>query len=433
MPRPLLVNRRASPLGIALLLTFALSSISEAQLPSKLGRAITNAAESEASRQVDKLVREGVRCVFDDAKCIRDVKAAGKEPVLTDANGEVVVDAKGNPVGDPPPAGQSGKMPAPGEGSWANYDFRPGDEILLYEDFTRDRVGDFPRRMELVEGAFEVVEWEGGRYLRATSGGLIALPLPSELPERFTVEFEVNLRHGNAYVRLMPGPAYFGRSREYGGTVVSVEAARAGVRPATNQGPTAMTPVADKRTTAGIVPVRVMGDGDYLKVYLGERRVANVPNAVFPRSDKLYVAVSSANESLPILIGAIRVAKGGPDLYDRLDRDGRVATQGILFATNSASIRPESTPTLAEIARMLRDHPELRLGIEGHTDTDGETAYNQTLSQQRAAAVKAYLVERHRIAEARLQAAGFGESRPAADNASPEGKQQNRRVELVRL
>jgi outer membrane protein OmpA-like peptidoglycan-associated protein len=324
-------------------------------------------------------------------------------------------------------------MPAPGEGSWANYDFRPGDEILLYEDFTRDRVGDFPRRMELVEGAFEVVEWEGGRYLRATSGGLIALPLPSELPERFTVEFEVNLRHGNAYVRLMPGPAYFGRSREYGGTVVSVEAARAGVRPATNQGPTAMTPVADKRTTAGIVPVRVMGDGDYLKVYLGERRVANVPNAVFPRSDKLYVAVSSANESLPILIGAIRVAKGGPDLYDRLDRDGRVATQGILFATNSASIRPESTPTLAEIARMLRDHPELRLGIEGHTDTDGETAYNQTLSQQRAAAVKAYLVERHRIAEARLQAAGFGESRPAADNASPEGKQQNRRVELVRL
>src|SRR5690606_29159077 len=133
-------------------------------------------------------------------------------------------------------------------------------------------------------------------------------------------------------------------------------------------------------------------DGEHMKVYLGEQRVANAPNAVFPRSDTLFLAVSSASEKSPIMIGAIRIAGGGRDLYGRLERDGRVATQGILFATNSDRIRPESTPTLEEIGTMLTEHPELRLSIEGHTDSDGDEAYNQTLSEQRAAAVKQILV-----------------------------------------
>jgi outer membrane protein OmpA-like peptidoglycan-associated protein len=189
----------------------------------------------------------------------------------------------------------------------------------------------------------------------------------------------------------------------------------------------------DRRPNAGVVPLRVMGDGEYLKVYLGERRVANVPNAVFPRADSLFIAVAGGEERRPVLLGPIRIAGGGRDLYNRLAEEGRVATQGILFATNSDRIRPESTPTLEEIGKMLRDYPELRIGIEGHTDGDGEEAYNQQLSERRAAAVEAFLVEEYGIREDRLQTAGFGESRPVADNSSPEGKQQNRRVELVRL
>src|SRR5690606_39062270 len=220
----------------------------------------------------------------------------------------------------------AGAVPKPGEGAWANYDFTPGDEILLYEDFSRDRVGDFPRRMELVQGGFEIVEWEGGRYLRALSNGLVAIPLPAVLPERFTVEFAVSLRHGNAYVRMMTGPAYQGRSQTYTGSAVSVELARAGVRAVRNAGPEVLTPVTASALRDGVVPIRIMGDGDYLKIYFGERRVANVPNAVFPRSDKLYLAVGWAYEDNPIMIGPIRVASGGLDLYDRLERDGRVAT-----------------------------------------------------------------------------------------------------------
>jgi outer membrane protein OmpA-like peptidoglycan-associated protein len=176
-----------------------------------------------------------------------------------------------------------------------------------------------------------------------------------------------------------------------------------------------------------------MADGEHMKVFLGEQRVANVPNAVFPRSDTLFVAVTAAAEKHPILIGPLRIAGGGRDLYDRLTRVGRATTHGIFFATGSDRIRPESTPTLEEIGAMLRDHADLRLGIEGHTDSDGEESYNQTLSERRAAAVKAFIVEAYGIEPDRLQVAGFGESRPVADNTTPQGRQLNRRVELLRL
>ena len=113
-------------------------------------------------------------------------------------------------------------------------------------------------------------------------------------------------------------------------------------------------------------------------------------SANFARGDTLYLTVGSATEALPVLIGPIRVAGGGRDLYDRLARDGRVATQGILFDTASDVIRPESTPTLVEIGAMLTDHPDLALTIEGHTDSDGDEASNQSLSERRAAAGVTY-------------------------------------------
>lgn len=411
----------------------AVPATAEGQLLKKLKDAAENAVESEAASQVDRLVRSAIRCAIDDPVCPEQARAGGEDVIFVDDEGEIIVDEDGAPITDRDEAVAAAPHPtAPGDGAWANYDFVPGDEILFYDDFSADRVGDFPRRFDLLRGNWDVVEWEGGRYLRATSGGLVAVPLPASLPERFTIEFPVSLRHGNAYVRLTTGPAFQARPRDYEGSAVSVEATQAGIR-SVGAGPGVMAPMEHRFGEDGVAPLRVMGDGEYMKVYLGEHRIANAPNAVFPRTDRLFLAVSSASDSRPILIGPMRVAGGGRDLYDRLDRDGRVATQGILFATNSDRIRPESTPTLEEIGTMLSEHPDLRLGIEGHTDSDGDDAYNQDLSERRAASVRAFLIERYGIDGTRLETAGFGESRPVADNASPEGKQQNRRVELVRL
>ena len=409
----------------------------EAQILKRVKKTVAKAAEQESLNQIDRMVRGKVRCVFDDFECIRKNEKSGEGVVLTDDNGQILVDKNGQPVSDSKQAaviaGQGEGTAKPGEGAWANYDFVPGDKVLIYEDFTRDKVGDFPRRFDLVLGNWEVVDWQGGRYLRATSNAVLAIPLPEALPERFTVEFSVNLQHGGSFARLAPGRFFLGPGQSYRGSAISVQPNRAGIVPIRGGGPESMSDVQAKMMLDEIVPIRVMADGEHMRVYLKERRVANVPNAVFPRTDSLFLVLNAARATQPILIGPIRIAGGGRDLYDRLAKEGRVATQGILFATNSDRIRPESTPTLEEIGTMLKDHPELRITIEGHTDSDGEDAYNQTLSEKRAAAVKAFLVATYGIQDSRLQTAGFGESKPVEDNATPEGKQQNRRVELVRV
>jgi len=95
-------------------------------------------------------------------------------------------------------------------------------------------------------------------------------------------------------------------------------------------------------------------------------------------------------------------------------------------------VRPESSPTLKEIAQMLTEHPDLTLTIEGHTDNVGSAQANHELSHKRAAAVKAALVSTYSIDAARLTSTGFGDKKPIAKNDTPEGRQQNRRVELVK-
>lgn len=118
-------------------------------------------------------------------------------------------------------------------------------------------------------------------------------------------------------------------------------------------------------------------------------------------------------------------------LKQQLDVDGKVALQ-VNFATDSAEILSESRSQIGQVLELLRDHPELRLSVDGHTDNSGGARHNQALSERRAAAVKASLVEQG-IDASRLQSRGFGQDRPVEDNATDAGRATNRRVELVRL
>jgi outer membrane protein OmpA-like peptidoglycan-associated protein len=193
-----------------------------------------------------------------------------------------------------------------------------------------------------------------------------------------------------------------------------------------------LSAVADKRIAKQLVTGRIMVDGAHAKVFMNEKRIANAPRVELARGDQITFRFD-ARDDRPIYIGNIRIAAGGKDLYDKLASDGRVVTRGIFFDVASDRIRPESTPTLEEIGDMLQDYPELRIAIEGHTDSDGDDSYNQELSQRRAEAVRQFLIDTYEIDSGRLQAEGLGESVPVGDNATAEGKQQNRRVELVRL
>ena len=89
--------------------------------------------------------------------------------------------------------------------------------------------------------------------------------------------------------------------------------------------------------------------------------------------------------------------------------------------------------TLDEIGTMLQEHEDLRLRIEGHTDSTGEDEANLGLSERRAEAVRDFLAEAYGIEASRLEVQGLGETKPIDDNETPEGRQNNRRVELVKL
>lgn len=118
-------------------------------------------------------------------------------------------------------------------------------------------------------------------------------------------------------------------------------------------------------------------------------------------------------------------------LLDALNKDGRVALD-IHFDTGKATIKTDSQIQMDEILGLLQANPDLKLSIEGHTDNTGTPEGNRKLSGDRAKSVMTTLVAKG-ITASRLQAKGFGQDKPVADNATEEGRAKNRRVELVKL
>jgi outer membrane protein OmpA-like peptidoglycan-associated protein len=110
---------------------------------------------------------------------------------------------------------------------------------------------------------------------------------------------------------------------------------------------------------------------------------------------------------------------------------GLVVNMGdVLFDTGKASLRPEAREDLAKLSGIVINYPALRLTIEGHTDNSGKAEINQTLSEQRANAVRSYLVNQGLDPDS-LSAQGLGVNNPVGDNSTPEGRQKNRRVEII--
>ncbi len=115
-----------------------------------------------------------------------------------------------------------------------------------------------------------------------------------------------------------------------------------------------------------------------------------------------------------------------------INATGHVAVYGIYFDSGKSLIKPESTQAIAEIAKLLKEQPALKLFVVGHTDNQGGVENNITLSRNRAEAVLKALTGEHGIAAARLRSHGCGQFSPVATNDSEEGRAKNRRVELVK-
>ncbi len=198
-------------------------------------------------------------------------------------------------------------------------------------------------------------------------------------------------------------------------------------------------------------------EGEVIEIPLSPGRIASqagempLPtspemNVAFPMSRDIPTVVPGKNppaapsvrepveDSVPQMDGGFPLDNGIPtarSLQTALDLVGRVIVAGVNFEFDSADLTADSVPSLKAVLEYLKDNPGVKITIEGHCDTSGDTSLNPVLSQNRANSVKNWLVQQGADGS-RLSSVGMSDSRPIADNSTPEGQAKNRRVELVK-
>jgi outer membrane protein OmpA-like peptidoglycan-associated protein len=168
-----------------------------------------------------------------------------------------------------------------------------------------------------------------------------------------------------------------------------------------------------------------------LRIYYNGQKVGDFNQLDLPDFDYAYTVVNNFGDGT-LGFTRVRFAESTPDFSHTIMAAGRYVTYGILFDTGSDRLKPESAAVIKSIAAGLQANADLKLKIEGHTDSTGDAALNLDLSKRRAAAVKQVLVAEFQIDAARLTTDGLGASKPLESNDNPQGRAQNRRVEFVK-
>ena len=395
----------------------------------KLGKKVENAAKNAIERNAERKTEEAVDKVFE-GDFGKGKKDKDKQNNNGNNNADAVYDNGNATAQTQPQKGQSLEM------TYAKSDFVPGDEIFFEDNQANEQLGEFPSQWDLISGTIEIAKLNGENTICFTSHGASIAPLMKDmenyLPEMFTIEFDY-LEFPNQYT--FRHRFYL---RDGNKDVLSVEFAGADSDVSCRY----YTPSGDSRKTDdGKLAKSIVNKNNgwnhfalsfnkrACKIYINGTRVANIPNMAAPKTLQIWGATQQDQFTY---IKNVRIAKGAVPLYDRMMSDGKFITYGITFDVGKATIKPESMGEINRIVQLMNENPHLKFSVEGHTDSTGNPASNQTLSEQRSQAIVAKLVEMG-IAQDRLTAVGKGQNNPIADNSTDEGRAKNRRVEFVKM
>lgn len=346
--------------------------------------------------------------------------------------------------------------------SYSKFDFIPGEQILYAEDFQQDEIGEFPLNWNTA-GKGEVVTLSKfpGKWLRMYENSSYLTSNKTEFSKNFTIEFDVVFQLKNTgytypifsfgflasndmepnnsvflddyhkfqcaeiYLRLGEGRStytYLTSHQDLKRTFTSENLGFDKLEKAYNQVSHIAIQVQEKR----------------MRVWVNGEKKFDLPMALptLYIFNQLFFRLTNSSyndDQLGFYLSNIKVATGKPDTRHKLIDEGRFSTTGILFDFQSATIKPESHGVIKDIAGVLKEHGSIKVKVIGHTSSDGDDAANLELSKKRAAAVKDLLVSEFGIDAGRIETEGKGETEPAGDNKTKEGKALNRRVEFVKI
>lgn len=346
-----------------------------------------------------------------------------------------------------PEANASGAAPAQRteDAAYAKSDFVRGDEVFFEDDFANEQLGEFPSKWDINSGAAEVASLNGQKYILFTeySGEVVPLMEKPEawLPDQFTAEWDVylsddeSLDDANWFVTLMSRQSNWNdivgditlswRPSDGDANVMYGNIRKPDNKDGAGGSERELLLKSLKKNAWNHCAISF--NKRALKFYVNGTRIFQIPNMMAP--EKILFQFNGAYKYRGYT--NVVIARGAVPLYNRLASTGRIITYGITFDIGKATIKPQSLPEINRFYDLMKQNPDLKFEVQGHTDNTGTVAGNQKLSEQRAQAIVKKLTEMG-IAANRLSAKGMGQSAPLADNSTDEGRAKNRRVEFVK-
>lgn len=349
------------------------------------------------------------------------------------------------------PSGNDGKPAGPARQKLemkSQYDFVPGDQLLFYEDFSQDAVGDFPALWTTTgSGEVKTINLAPGHWLHMNATDQVYnLMKDLNLPENFIFEFDVVANPSEEeesapfdfYLTLYNSDGDFRDDALYPGNHgvhVTLDKNSWEVRGYHNE----KSDMLDGRNTVEPVKLHELNhvilwvQKARMRIYHNNRKVIDLPTTLYTPTNYNRLRFSLWSSTGHPLVSNLRFTTAAPDTRSKLLTEGKLISYGIYFDVNSDRIKPESKGAVGDIAKVLNENPDVRIRIDGHTDSDGDNAMNLDLSKRRAAAVKTMLTNDFAVSSDRIETNGFGETKPVAENNTSEGKAKNRRVEFIKL
>jgi OOP family OmpA-OmpF porin len=329
------------------------------------------------------------------------------------------------------PAPQAGGQP---DLAAVKAEFVPGDKVILYDDFSDMEGDEPPPHWKVRGGTAELRVGDGIRQLTMTAQRMTLTPNVTGLPANFTMETDVAYKgHGARASWRFHDKA----GKDILDIITSVNYTKLSltIRQATDGGSEELTGQQIEMDWTKPVKQALWLQNGRMRYYVNGQRVMDVNQIVLPELGKIEVYIDGPGDNDKtgyVGFQFARFAESTPDFSKVLMSSGRYVTRGILFDTDSDRIKPESAPVVKMIAKGLEANPALKLLIEGHTDSTGDAGHNLDLSKKRAEALKSVLAAQFKIDASRLTTAGLGATKPVDTNDTPQGRAQNRRVELVK-